>query len=94
MKRFVVATIGLAMTVAFLVGLIVAGSIAPSTAQSAPEPVLAQARAVNAPAAAPVLVSFADVAERLNPAVVRIVSAIATRRGAASGRASSCRPTA
>jgi serine protease Do len=71
-KRFVVASIGLAMTVAFLVGLIVAGSIAPSTAHSAPEPVLAQARAVNAPAATPALLSFADVAERLNPAVVSI----------------------
>ena len=72
MRRFVLATTGLSVMVAFLVGLIVAGSVAPSTAHSAPEPRLAQARAVNAPAPAPAVVSFADVAERLNPAVVSI----------------------
>jgi serine protease Do len=72
MRRFVVATAGLCALIAFLVGLIVAGSMMPAPAHSAPQVRLAPSRAVNATAAAPALVSFADIAERLNPAVVGI----------------------
>jgi serine protease Do len=81
-RRFLVVTVGLAATVAFLVGLIVAGSMAPERALSAAPsmPVAAPATASTA-AALPLPasgVSFADVAERLNPAVVNID---ATTRG-------------
>jgi serine protease Do len=69
--RFAIVTVGLVATVAFLIGLIVAGTMTPTTATSAPEPRVAAARAGNS-AAAPVVASFADVAERLNPAVVSI----------------------
>jgi serine protease Do len=68
----------LSATVAFLVGLIVAGSMMPQQAVSAPA---ARAAAVRTPAAAALASatpSFADVAERLNPAVVNID---ATSRG-------------
>jgi serine protease Do len=82
MRRFLVATVGLCATVAFLVGLIVAGAMMPARAISAPQVQLSPARAANVAAAAPALVSFADVAERVNPSVVSID---ATVRG--SGRA-------
>ena len=81
-RRFIVVTIGLAVTVSFLVGLIVAGTMTPTTATSAPEPRAAKAPATSA-AAAGIAPSFADVAERLNPAVVNID---ATMRGTASAR--------
>jgi serine protease Do len=86
MKRFFVATAGLCVVIAFLVGLIVAGSMMPTPAHSAPEVRLLPARAASAAAnaaAAPAIVSFADVAERLNPSVVSID---ATVRGTARGR--------
>jgi serine protease Do len=72
MRRFLVLTVGLCGTIAFLIGLIVAGSMMPAPAHSAPEVRLVPARAANTSAAAPALMSFADVAERLNPAVVSI----------------------
>jgi serine protease Do len=71
-RRFLLVTVCLTATVAFLVGAIVTGSLAPSTASSATQPRLSPARTVNATVAAPALTSFADVAERLNPAVVNI----------------------
>jgi serine protease Do len=73
-RRFIAVTVGLAATVSFLVGLIVAGTMTPTPATSAPEPRLARARAASAPttATAAVATSFADIAERLNPAVVNI----------------------
>lgn len=77
-RRFLVLTVCLSATVAFLVGLIVAGSMTPSTALSAEGP---RPRAIRTPAAAALpsaTTSFADVAERLNPAVVNID---ATSRG-------------
>ena len=76
--RFLVATVGLTAAVAFLVGLIVAGSMVPAPAISAPPRTVVPVRAA---ADAPVpsnTVSFADIAERLNPAVVNID---ATSRG-------------
>jgi hypothetical protein len=46
-RRFIAVTIGLAATVAFLVGLIVAGTMTPAPATSAPTTRLAKARLVN-----------------------------------------------
>jgi len=74
-RRFTLVTLALTAIVAFLVGAIVAGGVvrsavsagAPATA--APATRLARASAV--PAVGP-LVNFADVVERLNPAVVNI----------------------
>ena len=59
---------------AFLVGAIVAGGVARSSVSAGPAPKAAAARAASrAPgAAATSLVNFADVVERLNPAVVNI----------------------
>jgi serine protease Do len=71
-RRFIAVTIGLAATVAFLVGLIVAGTMTPAPATSAPQPRLAKARLANTNATAAAATSFADIAERLNPAVVNI----------------------
>ena len=81
-RRFLAVTIGLVATVAFLVGLIVAGTMTPAPAKAAPDATLTPGRAAGAAAPLPALASFADVAERLNPAVVNID---ATFRG--SGRA-------
>src|SRR5262245_54077583 len=69
-RRFLAVTICLSATLAFMVGLIVAGSLTPTRAISAPSRAVSAARvATPLPAG---LVSFADVAERLNPAVVNI----------------------
>jgi serine protease Do len=75
-KRFTLVTVGLASTVTFLVGLIVAGSFVPSRAVSdpRPEPVPPSARvapAVTVPSLTGAI-DFADVADRINPAVVNI----------------------
>src|SRR6185503_1711237 len=77
-RRFIAVTLGLAATVSFLVGLIVAGTMTPTPASSAPEPRLAKVRAANTGTAGAAATSFADIAERLNPAVVNIE---ATMRG-------------
>jgi serine protease Do len=77
-RRFLVVTVCLAATVAFLVGLIVAGTMTPTPAMSATTPRTA-VRALATSTSSPESVSFADVAERLNPAVVNID---ATARGA------------
>ena len=82
-RRFLAVTIGLVATVAFLIGLIVAGTMTPAPAHSEPELRTSLPRAAGASAAMPALASFADVAERLNPAVVNID---ATVRGAARQR--------
>jgi len=71
-RRFLAVTIGLVATVAFLIGLIVAGTLTPAPAHSAPDARPPSARVGTPPAAMPALASFADVAERLNPAVVNI----------------------
>src|SRR3954465_4858755 len=77
-RRFVLVTLALTATAAFLVGLIVAGSLTPATARSdnrgAPvRPVAARALVPTAGGG-----DFADMAERINPAVVNID---ATSRG-------------
>lgn len=76
-RRFVLVTASLTATVAFLVGLIVAGSLAPTPAGS--HEVLPRS-AVRAPFVTPGAgaINFADIAERINPAVVNID---ATSRG-------------
>src|SRR5258705_6562159 len=79
-RRFLAVTVGLTATVAFLIGLIVAGSMTPQRAVSAPRVPVIPARARNPAAVLPAVVSFADVAEQLNPAVVNID---ATSRGSA-----------
>lgn len=79
-RRFLVVSVCLTATVAFLVGLIVAGTMTPSTARSASAgapPARSVVHAVS-PVAGVVLPSFADIAERLNPAVVNVD---ATSRG-------------
>ena len=82
-RRFVVVTVCLTATIAFLIGLIVAGSMTPQPAISAPTAPAFSVRTRAAATLAPVVSSFADVAERLNPAVVNID---ATTRGAARSR--------
>jgi serine protease Do len=86
MKRFTFVTLALTALIAFLVGAIVAGGISRS-AVSAGVPARAAARPAARPAAAtpPVAtsaaagaVNFADIVERINPAVVNID---ATARG-------------
>src|SRR3989304_9070297 len=81
-KRFTAVSVALTAVVAFLVGLILAGEFTPvpvvSSAPRAAPPHGAVARTGGIPAA-PMVVSFADVAERMNAAVVNID---ATSRGA------------
>jgi serine protease Do len=81
-RRFALVTVLLVAAGSFLVGLIVAGSLTPAPAvsrTSRPSSSLtASARLVGG---VPALVNFADVAERINPAVVNID---ATSRGGAA----------
>jgi serine protease Do len=84
-RRFLVALVCLTTTSGILVGLILAGSITPTPAISAPEtrrPVLRTA--VGTPASPASTTSFADIAERLNPAVVNIDASV--REGWRSAR--------
>ena len=91
-KRFTAVTVALAAVVAFLIGLMIAGQFAPvpavvSTApRIGPTPTRVRASALPGPATA--LVNFADVAERINAAVVNID---ATSQGPA-GRGSTRSP--
>ncbi len=100
-RRFVAVTVSLTATVAFLIGLVVAGTMTPAPALSAMTafattsattvsagaprraPALDGATVSALPAALPGALSFADIAERLNPAVVSIS---ATSRGEARRR--------
>jgi serine protease Do len=77
-RRFVAVTVSLTATVAFLVGLVVAGSMTPAPAMSAPDVRPAPTKAAAVTTLTSGSVSFADIAERLNPAVVNID---ATSRG-------------
>src|SRR5262245_13386816 len=74
-RRFTVITLALVAVVAFLVGAIVAGGVGRSAVSAGAKPVAA-ARPVAARATNPIvgasLVNFADVVERINPAVVHI----------------------
>jgi serine protease Do len=86
-RRFLAVSVCLSATVAFLVGLVVAGTMTPTPASSATSPPISRAvaaplastpRALALPAGA---VSFADIAERLNPAVVNIDAATTSGDG-------------
>ena len=73
MRRFTVITVALASTVAFLVGLILAGQFTPTPVVTtaprySPEPDILRPAVLPASGAA----GFADVAERINGAVVNI----------------------
>ena len=76
-KRFTFVTVALSVVVAFLVGLIIAGEFTPSTivavAPRGAARVGEPARAASL-SALPSVVNFADVAERMNAAVVNIDS--------------------
>jgi serine protease Do len=76
-RRFTFVSVVLSASVAFLVGLILAGGFTPapvvSTAPQGPPPLLDVARPA-ALASMPGVVNFADVAERINAAVVNIDS--------------------
>lgn len=74
-KRFTIVTVALAASVAFLVGLIVAGALTPTPiVSSAPrvQPRGNDLLRASGLTATPVLVNFADVAERINASVVNI----------------------
>jgi serine protease Do len=74
-KRFTALTVALSAMVAFLVGLIIAGEFTPAPIVSTAPRTLAPAgdtRRVAALSGAPTVVNFADVAERMNSAVVNI----------------------
>jgi serine protease Do len=76
MRRFTLVTLALSSTVAFLVGVILAGGVTKTPiVSSAPRP--GPVRGAARPAGADVVgaVNFADVAERINPAVVNIDAA-------------------
>jgi serine protease Do len=72
--RFAYFTVGLTACVSFLVGMVVTGSMTPSTAMSAPNISAVRAARDDRPFMPGLagVVNFADVAERLNPAVVNI----------------------
>jgi serine protease Do len=85
-RRFTLVTVGLAVTIAFIIGLVVAGSLTPAPAMSsAVDRSGSRIRAVSRvdPDRSASLVNFADVAERINPAVVNID---ATSRGRDASR--------
>jgi serine protease Do len=71
-RRFLVVTVCLVATVAFLFGLIVAGSLTPAPAQSATKSTVPALRPSKLATSGPATASFADIAEQLNPAVVNI----------------------
>src|SRR5262245_46373901 len=85
-KRFTIITLALCSTVAFLVGVILAGGGVARTPVVSSAPVYATTPPNDRPrpASLPGVVSFADVAERINPAVVNIDAA-----SRSSGRSSS-----
>lgn len=81
-RRFTLVTVALVAAVSFLVGVIVAGALTRPMVAARVRPVAAQAPTAPAPArygeATPqvgALVDFADVVERVNPAVVNIDAA-------------------
>ena len=83
----------LVATAAFLVGLIVAGSLTPSAAQIADGAGRRGRPAPRAPRSCrPALVNFADIAERINPAVVNIDATSRGRRAHESAPASGSSP--
>jgi serine protease Do len=81
-RRFTLLTLALAAGVAFFVGLVVAGSFTPSGARSTAALPISTGSPSSVPhAGSPALPSFADVAERINRAVVNIEATSRARRG-------------
>jgi serine protease Do len=84
-KRFTILTLVLSTTVAFLVGLILAGGLTPAgVVSTAPAAAPVRVRADRLPPSpATTVVNFADVAERINASVVNIdaTSNVAPARG-------------
>ena len=74
MRRFTLLTVALACIVAFLVGVFVAGGVTPGPIVSSAPNGAAPPSALPRPArlASPAVVNFADVAERINAALVNI----------------------
>src|SRR5688572_2199634 len=75
MRRFTILTVALVAMVAFLVGLIIAGEFTPGPVVStAARAVPGRALATRAPTRGSVasVVNFADIAERINAAVVNV----------------------
>src|SRR5689334_3208485 len=76
MRRFTLVTLALSSTVAFLVGVIMAGGVTRTPVlSSAPRPGPSRGIARSASTESVGAVNFADVAERINPAVVNIDAA-------------------
>ena len=93
-RRFTIVTVALTACVAFLIGAIVAGGVAQSSVAAGAPARADTARPRTRPTSSVVapLVSFADVVERLNPAVVNIDATSRSRdnrrrRGRNSGEA-------
>ena len=86
-KRFTIVTLALSTAVAFLVGLILAGELTPTPVVSS-APLDTAREPARRPARRPpsALVNFADVAERINAAVVNIDATAKGRRRAAPPR--------
>jgi serine protease Do len=82
-------TVGLTACVAFLVGMVVTGSMTPSSAISAPAVTTRTTLRDDRPFVPGIggVVNFADVAERLNPAVVNIDASTRSRRANRTGDA-------
>lgn len=85
-RTFTAFTLALSVSVAFMVGLILAGALPPTSSVSlaSPESAAPPARP-RTPAGAAMAVDFAGVAERVNPAVVNVEASSrsrAARRGA------------
>ncbi len=81
-RRFVAFTVGLTACVSFMVGMVVTGSMTPSTASSGPAVSATRALRDDRPVVPGIagVVNFADVAERMNPAVVNIDASSRSRR--------------
>src|SRR5262245_17665513 len=78
-RRFTIVTLGLAAVIAFLVGVIVAGGLPQSSVTAGPAKRLEPTSSIPpATAAATGLVNFADVVQKINPAVVNIDASAAT----------------
>ncbi len=93
-RRFACLTVGLTACVSFMVGMVVTGSLSPSTATSAPaESAMRRARDDRAPMPGLAgVVNFADVAARLNPAVVNIDATSRSRRSGRQAAPPNARP--
>lgn len=78
MRRFTVVTVTLASTIAFLVGLLLAGQFTATPVLTSAPRRLPEVRRIDAPSVLPAMMmpgsgaNFADVAERINAAVVNI----------------------